>query len=226
MIVERYEFDRRLRQISFDALGQLEVAIRSVLSNTISAIHGAHWFLDGSVFVERFRHAELLANIEKSVNESKMPFIAHYRNRYDSPRLPPSWATAECMTFGSWSRIFSHLRDPGVKRRIAKSFRVDHVDVFAGWLHCLSYLRNVTSHQARVLGTNLVFRLKPSYSRKLVFANPNTFYAYATVIHYLATATKLPTSWKSDLQALLAKYPSIDPRELGFEPGWETQPGW
>lgn len=219
-IVERYEFDRRLRQTAFDALGQLEVAIRSVTSNTLSAVYGAHWFLDRAVFDASFRHEELRANIEKSVKESKMPFITHYRNNYGDPPLPPSWATAECMTFGTWSRIFSNLSDTGVKRRISKSFKVDHVDVFANWLHCLSYLRNAIYHHDRVLGTSLVFRLKPLYSRQLIFANPNSFHAYATVIHYLTTSTKLPTSWKSDLQALFASYRGIDPRELGFEPSW------
>lgn len=174
----------------------------------------------------KLRHDTLIATIQKAVDDSRTPFILHYRKNYDVPALRPSWSIAECVTFGFWSRIFSALTESKLRRRIAGSLRVDQADVFANWLHCLSYLRNITYHHGRVLGTSLVFSLKPLLRRQLVFANNQTFYAYATVIHYLLTHTGMPTTWKADLEGLFARFPGIDPCELGFAPGWASSPGW
>lgn len=228
-IIERYEFDQSLRKLTFEALGRIEVSIRATISNCLSEAHGPHWFSNGSLFTGQaggFDHGALVDEITGDVARSRMTFIEHYREHYDKPRLPPSWAMSECMSFGFWSKTYKIIASPSNRDRIAKMYGIEQSSVFGSWLRALSYLRNLTYHHGRLLRAYLVFPVKSYKHIRLGPTQNQTFYAYATVIHHILTNTGLPTSWKADLQALFARYPGIDPRELGFEPGWAARPGW
>lgn len=45
-----YVFDRRLRLLSLDAIERIEVAVRTVMSDSLSQRHGPHWFMDAQIF--------------------------------------------------------------------------------------------------------------------------------------------------------------------------------
>ena len=50
-VVERYEFDKALRQIIFGAVGILEIGLRTRIINVISEQYGSGlWYLDKALF--------------------------------------------------------------------------------------------------------------------------------------------------------------------------------
>jgi abortive infection bacteriophage resistance protein len=171
-------------------------------------------------------HQALVDEIAKDTQRSQTRFIEYYREHYNTPHLPPSWAMAECMSFGFWSKTYKIIANHSTRDRIAKMYGVNQSSVFGSWLRASSYLRNHTYHHGRLLGAYLVITIA-SYRHIRLSASVNqTFYAYATVIHYLLTHTGTPTTWKADLEDLFARFPGIDPCELGFAPGWASSPGW
>ena len=49
-IIERYNFDRHLRLILFDAIERIEIALRTKMIYHMSLKYGGLWYLDASLF--------------------------------------------------------------------------------------------------------------------------------------------------------------------------------
>lgn len=223
------ELDREVRAATIEAVDRLEVAIRSVIANHLSLTHSPHWFLDSSIFkpTEQWGIGKMVRKVEDEVGRAKgKAFIKHYFRQHDDPYLPPSWAISECVSFGMWSRTFAILRDPNDKKTIAKRFGVDNPEVFQSWIHALTVLRNLAAHHGQMLNVQLGVSPKNYKKAGLSFSPSNSFFAMATVIHYLLTKTDLPHRWKPVLKASFVAYPKVNISQLGFPQGWESFPGW
>lgn len=228
-IFQRYEFDRQLRKMTFDEVGRIEIALRCAISNHLSLKHGPHWFLEHKVFrrTKEWSFAAMVRTIDEAVARTKVsPFIEDYLDRYDVPCLPPSWAISECVTFGFWSRTYQIIKDADERKAISMKFSVENTEVFESWLHCLIYVRNMTSHHVRILRGSLVISPQKYKKRGVEFSNPNSFFAAATVVNYLLKNTGMPITWKQDLKNLFLRFPTIDPSEIGFPGNWELSKGW
>lgn len=228
-IAERYELDRQLRYHCFAAITRLETAIRAVIANHLSTAHGPHWFLQHDLFnhSSEWSLGKLVGKIEAEVDRSKKTtFISHYRTKFSEPYLAPSWAVAECVTFGMWSKTYNALKSEGDKKAISVRFKVNQPHVFTSWLHSLTVLRNTVAHHGRLLGHRFVAGPQNCRERNLFFDDPHTLYSVATVMNYLQTVTRLPNSWKADLEKTLQDFPGVDQAEVGFPISWKDQPGW
>ncbi|MBQ1764248.1 MAG: Abi family protein [Aquincola sp.] len=228
-IAARCELDRELRAATIEAIDRLEVAIRTVMANYLSLRHSPHWFLNTAIFkpTRDWGVGQLIRKIEEEVRRAEgKRFVAHYFNRHDDPYLPPSWSISECVTFGLWSRTYAILRDAHDKKAISKRFGVDQVEVFQSWIHTLTVVRNVAAHHGQLLRVRLGVAPANYKSAGIKFADQKSFYAAATVVHFLLVQTGLPHRWKAELTAIFQRYPDVEPAELGFPAGWTTQPGW
>lgn len=228
-IAERCELDRELRAATIEAIDRLEVAVRSVMANYLSLKHSPHWFLNSAIFkpTRRWGIGQLIRKIEDEVRRADgKRFVSHYFSRHDDPYLPPSWSISECVSFGLWSRTYAILRDPNDKKAICKRFDVDQSEVFQSWIHTLTVVRNIAAHHGQLLRVQLGVSPSSYKAASIRFADPKSFFAAATVIHYLLSKTGLPHRWKEDLIKIFARYPSVDIADLGFPVNWQSQPGW
>jgi abortive infection bacteriophage resistance protein len=227
-IVRRYQLDQDAKRILSNAMGPLEVAVRTVMSDTLSARHSPHWFLRQELFrPPPERHRSILRTIEEEVDRAReYTFIAHYRKHYDQPALPPSWAISECVSFGLWSRIFKLLQAPGDRIAICKVFGIDQPEVFESWLHACVVARNIAAHNARFL--NVKLSVAPSNYKRigLNFSHPKSYFAIATVMHILLQPTGHAATWRQAVEALDQTYSPEELRGLGFPQDWRRHPGW
>jgi abortive infection bacteriophage resistance protein len=229
LIAARCELDRELRAATITAIDRLEVAIRSVMANFLSLKHSPHWFLSSGIFKpsREWGIGQLIRKIEDEVKRSEgKRFVGHYYDRHDDPYLPPSWAISECVTFGLWSRTFAILRDANDKKAISKKFGIDQAEVFQSWIHTLTVVRNIAAHHGQLLKVKLGVSPSNYKTGGIKFNDQKSFFAAATVIHYLLNQTGLPHRWKSDLDEIFNKYPSVDIADLGFPKNWKTSAGW
>jgi abortive infection bacteriophage resistance protein len=228
-IVRRYEFDRELGAMTFEAVVRFEVAARSTISNYLSVKYGPHWFLRNEIFAptQRWGLGGLLKKVEDEVRRAhnRLP-VANYNQKYNDPYLPPSWAMSECVTFGMWSRTYAILRDQHDRKAIARKFQVDEPGVFQSWLHSMTDLRNVVAHHDRLLRSKLPNGPADYRRGNIRHADAHSFFAFATVLNYLLVATGLPSDWKANLVTLFDKYPDVPLPELGFPTTWQSEPGW
>lgn len=74
-VIERYEFDKSLRQILFDAIETLEVGLRTRIISTLSLTTGTGlWYLDNSLFENKDYHEDFVLDLKYSSWQKYRPF--------------------------------------------------------------------------------------------------------------------------------------------------------
>lgn len=233
-ILSLYQFDRDLRVLIMRELECIEVAIRTVISNTLSELQNdPFWYLDpgrtllGPVIRNGkrvlFDHAQFLGEVDFETHRSRDEFAKHYYRKYDDPPLPPSWVASECLSFGKWSRLYEHLKVG--KTPIASIFGLG-VDVLESWLHCLTNLRNICAHHGMVCRRKFVFRPKTHIRERSHFVNNQSFYCYAVVIQILLKSMQVQPEWPTRLKQHFNQYPNISPITMGVPANWDNAPLW
>lgn len=221
-IVDLYNFDRELRLIIFDTIEMIEVALRAVLTDTLSLQYNPHWFMDSGLFEEVSRHTITIETIRKSTIESSFKardnFISHYYNSYSTPDLPPSWMTLETLTIGALSVIFKSLRRD-IRKVIATQFQLDEI-ILSSWLHALAYTRNLVAHHSRIW--NRKFTIKPKILRrhKSFLTDDSSIFSQYIMIGYLLKIIIPHYNLKSKFLELFSKYHNVDITQMGFSSNW------
>lgn len=90
-IIDRYNFDRHLRLILFDAIERIEIALRTKMIYHLSMVYGGLWYLDTSLFspstitingTEKMIYQNTIEELKKEINRSQEIFIKDHRYRY------------------------------------------------------------------------------------------------------------------------------------------------
>ena len=228
-----YRFDRELRLLALDAIEKIEVAARTVISDTLANRYHAHWYLDQSLFAKAFRYTELIRAIEKDTHFDTQggyhPIFKHYYHTYHEPKSPPSWMLAEGLTLGTWSKLFAFLKQKTDKQAVASAFGLP-AKVLQSWLHSLSHLRNTCAHHGILW--NRHFHTLPMIPQHLTPADKSQFQPNHLVKAQLAMLqvwlqTVAPgSSWSNRLYQLFQKYSTIPLKDTGFEPAWFHHAFW
>jgi abortive infection bacteriophage resistance protein len=225
-IINLYIFDRKLRLLVMDAIERIEVAIRAVLSDTMSLAHDPHWFMNASNFKESFNHKNFMEKVDEAVKEigRHQTFINHYNSTYNDPIYPPSWMLFEILHFGTVSKIYSALPLPHQKE-IAGQFGV-HYRILTSWLHTISSLRNICAHHARLW--NRVFGISPRSVKALQehFDHNDRFYAQVVTIKVLLDKITGHSLWAQKLKDLFDEYPDVPKAPMGFPENWTKSDLW
>jgi abortive infection bacteriophage resistance protein len=234
-ILDSYTFDRKLRLLVIDAIERIEIAVRTVITNTLATTYGAHWYLNDKLFLKRFKHDELIQRIKKETlflasegtkqYEKREPFIQSYFLKYSNPELPAIWMVAEVLPLGTWSMIFANLIDRQDQKNICSHFNLSY-KVMTSWLHCLNYLRNLCAHHSKLW--NRSFTLKPLVANdyKDQFKNNSRFSAQAAILKIFLNIISPGNSWSNQLEALIEDHAVINIRRMGFYEGWKKSHFW
>ncbi len=229
--LDLYYFDKRLRALLFTVIQSVEIAFRSKIIHHVALRHGAFWFADGSLCLNRAKFQENLSVIKKEVQRSKEDFIQEHFQKYSLPDVPPVWKTLEVTSFGTLSKLYCNLSDNTVKKRIARDLNLPQHAVLESWMKCTVVLRNCIAHHARVW--NRRFPQMPQLALSLRGAwisntavRPNKLYAQLCCLAYLNDSIHPNNDFKQQLSLLLNIYPKVDLHAMGFPAGWKREPLW
>ncbi|MEQ0776603.1 Abi family protein [Paraburkholderia tropica] len=232
-VVELYDFDRRLRSITMDAVERIEVALRAALSNPLSIEFGSHWYSDRERFGDLRQYARVLDQIARECENKKGLALTHYYQTYAKPELPPIWLVCERLSLGALSRVFDALtiRDRKAAGRHAWPEIPDVL--LGGWLQSLTDLRNACAHHARLWDMKMTVSppARPAGKALVHFApemtDPHSFYSRAAMMKALLDPLGYGGEWRDALSRTLTGCCHVDARvHLGFPTGWETRPAW
>ena len=220
-ILTLYDFDRQLRLATLDAIERVEVALRAAVVNRLAMAHGPHFHCDSSHFCDLKTFGEFYS----IADEATYLAVRHYKWKYSSPPLAPIWAITEALTFGGLSHFFASLT-LGNRKLVALDFGYDET-LLVSWFRSLSTLRNMCAHHNRLWNASIKVN-EPKQAKVLAaeLTKANKYYARAVVLQALLKATVADGAWKSTLSALLARYPSVNPLEMGFPADWEGRAIW
>ena len=70
-----YNFDTQLRILMFEAIQEIEIALRTKVNHEFSMQHGAFWFYDTSLADDEHKYIENMNAIDRELQRSKEDFI-------------------------------------------------------------------------------------------------------------------------------------------------------
>jgi abortive infection bacteriophage resistance protein len=224
-----YRFDNGLRQFLYNQIGGVEVAVRSAMANIITAETGdMFWMTDSRNFINQLQFEKTLAIIQHELEISKEEFIHHFRSKYSNP-YPPAWMLVEILPMGTLNYIYNNLYDSRLKKKVAAHFSLT-VPVFSSWFTIVILTRNACCHYARVWNKENAVApvlpkklprpwIDPSIPRMRIFYN-------ICILKWFVDVIEPENSLREQLEALLAKYPMVDTRAMGFPDDWRDEPLW
>ncbi len=224
-VLNLYFFDKKLRQLTFSAVKQIEIALRSVITNTMASEYGAYWFNDARFFDAKINNSfhtaqNIIKDVTKDCSENKKTvFIKHYYDTYKEPELPPSWMVFEALSMGSVSMLYK-LLEREHRKKIAVYFGQDEI-YLTSWAHSLTHIRNICAHHLRLW--NRIFSIKPKINKRIGAFNRTDysrekFYVQAVIIETLLNKIEPQNTWQEDFNDLIMLH-KINTKAMGYPKG-------
>ena len=161
-----FEFDKNIRNIFLKYSLEIEMILKSYLSETISSKYGIQNYL----LKENFDYA---LN-EKIINESigaikeeiakqngKHDAVTHYMSKYGF--IPP-FVLTKILTFGELSRLYGMLKQSD-RQNISKKFKLSD-KVLKQIIMNITMVRNICAHNDRLFSFHSKFRISFKYIDK------------------------------------------------------------
>jgi abortive infection bacteriophage resistance protein len=145
-IYRRYDFDRKLRLILFNAIEQIEIALRTKMIYHLSIAYGGLWYLNPTLFesvvitqkgVSQTAHLFALEELQKEYDRSQEAFIQEQRFLYPEQKAD-AWKILEVASMGTLSKLYKNLRNKlSQKASIANEMGLNSTFTFVGWLESI-----------------------------------------------------------------------------------------
>ena len=228
-VMTLYRFDKKLRLFIFNEIEKIEVAVRSAIVNIGSEMtDNPFWMTDNSHFTDRNKFAHTMALIDAEINRSREDFIVHFKQTY-CDAYPPAWILAEILPFGVITNIYSNIKLPRIKKRVAQKFGLQ-VAPFESWLTIVTLTRNSCCHHARVWNKqNTIRPMMPnniSGAWLVLPTDPLRIYFNLCIIKYFIDIISPKNDMRDKLLKLLSVFPSVDLAAMGFPQNWLQESLW
>jgi abortive infection bacteriophage resistance protein len=233
-VIERYNFDRHLRLILFDAIERIEIALRTKMISHLSLNFGPLWYLDKSIFSDSNQHQEHISNLMREYGYSKEIFIQDHKKRYKGID-PEAWKIMEIASMGTLSKFYKNLNHQlPEKSAIAKEMGLNLHSELSSWLESIVYVRNIVAHHSRLWSRNMVkqpideinnpqgdwlgFELLPVQRKKP--------FLIITSMVFICNKVTPNHQIKSKIVDLLLEEPKLPIYKMGFLNNWQNHPIW
>ena len=228
-VMTRYMFDQRLRSLLLEALSYVEISVRNQWSRELvqRSSRGEYAHLDPGLFDPVYYSdnlQELKANYDR-VRGQKGP-------DFQSADI---WDLAPTMSFGSLSKWYSSLADPGFRQSISANYGVDGSTLRSA-LRYLTAVRNTCAHHERIWNLTIKPGLRIPRelggSREMAQAfNKNVrekIYNGLVMVTHLMEVITPNGDWPERLFAFreAGTYSSVPYRNMGFPDGWREFATW
>ena len=226
-VIKLYNFDKSLRDLIMEEMGDIEIFFRSSLGHQLGKIDPLVHMNRCLLGVDKEEsYYKWLSKYTNHMSRSREDFIKHHQNSYGGRDNVPIWAAVEIMDWGLLYNLYL-LSPQKVRVSVARGCQLT-TQQLESWLKALNILRNYSAHQARVY--NMVYAFQPKYPRgDELFKDiqGNRIFGQATMIQYLHKTLGLSDAQK--LPKVFKQYPEnkfVPKTSLGLFDGWEEHPLW
>ena len=171
-----YEFDKNIKAIFLKYTLEIEVIIKSLMSNTLAEEYGVEDYLKLENFDDNANEELVnvfIEKIEKEIDDNyiKHPAIKHYKDTYN---FVPPFVLTKILTFGAISRYYSLLKQSD-RQKISKYFKLSD-KLLRQILINLTMVRNISAHSDRLFNYrnkyDISFKnIEKDYNRKEYLCN-------------------------------------------------------
>jgi abortive infection bacteriophage resistance protein len=243
-IVDRYNFDRQLRLILFDAIERIEIALRTKMIYHMSVSYGGLWYLDPALFgnttitlndgTVKTIHQKTVDELKKEVVRSQESFIKDHRFRYPNQDAD-AWKTLEVASMGTLSKLYKNLKHQlPEKSAIANEMGLNLHSELSSWLEAIAYIRNIIAHHSRLWSRNMV--KKPTeqlnnpmgqwFTSQLTQVQTKKPFLIISSMLYLCNMVAPSHQIRTKILELINSNPQIPVYKLGFLNNWQNEPLW
>lgn len=152
-IYRLYEFDSIFRNILIHVIEQLEIQLRTQISNYLALKYGSEGHIDPANFTDKKTktgktvHTTVMDSFNKEREHQKnAPFVKHHMDKYEGHF--PVWVAIELFTFGNLSSLYS-IMVLDDRKEIAKLYKTEP-KYLGSWILALVEIRNICAHYSRL----------------------------------------------------------------------------
>ena len=153
-ILARYMFDRKLRQLIFDALSRIEIALRTRIAHDWAReTEDDKPQRSSNHYRASFEVGDFLSTVDAYYKDNRSEEALRDRKQYKDVRVLPIDLFVEYTTFGNIQKLLSRgiKETSGIVESIAANMGMtDDLDFFLSGISLLKDVRNNCAHQARV----------------------------------------------------------------------------
>ncbi len=232
-VLNKYNFDRHLRLILFDAVERIEIALRTKMIYHLSLIHGPLWYENPTIFNDANRHSKHLEKLLKEYDYSQEIFIREHKRNHSGEK-PEAWKIMEIASMGTLSKFYKNIKHQlPEKAKVANEMGLSLHSELSSWLEAVVYVRNIIAHHSRLWSRNMVKRpiehiRSPNgwFTNPLEFAQKKKAFLIISSMIYLCNHVTPNHSIKSKILNLIDQNPDIPVYKLGFFNNWREEPIW
>ena len=225
-----YIFDSKLRNLVTDALGHIEVSLRTQLELEMSLAHGSRWYTDLTLAYDEDLFNKNLEELKGHWNRSREIFKKHYETEYDNSLPPPAWMIFETTTFGTVSKIYSNIKkELPAKTKIANYFGFTKASakVFISWMQHLNLVRNICAHYSRLFSRSFIVRPMIPTSKPVKWVNDvpaqDRIYISICIITYFLDICAPEFNFRKNLKEVMSMCRPAQLPSMGFPADWKNQ---
>jgi len=233
-VVERYNFDRHLRLILFDAVERIEIALRTKMIYHLSISYGATWYLDSNLFVEQDKHIEHINHLQREFAYSQEIFIKDHKRKHPNTNAE-AWKIMEIASMGTLSKFYKNLNHQlPEKSLIAKEMGLNLHSELSSWLEAIVYVRNIIAHHSRLWSRNMVKKPIDNINNPIGIWFDNNllpvqrkkpFLIISSMI-YMSNKVTPNHQIKDKILTVIDNNPEVPIYKLGFLNNWRSEPLW
>jgi len=241
-IIKRYNFDRHLRLILFDAIERIEVALRTKMIYHLSMAYGSLWYMDADLFETTplpsdsgtTIYQNIISELKKEFLRSQEIFIKDQRRRFPNEEAD-AWKIMEVASMGTLSKLYKNLKHQlPEKATIAKEMGLNLHSELSSWLEAITYVRNIIAHHSRLWSRNMVKRpvenlnnpTRQWFNSPLMQVQTKKPFLIISCMLYLCNEVTPGHQIKAKILHLFDSNPDISVYKLGFLNNWKNQPLW
>lgn len=224
-IYRLYEFDSIFRNILIHVIEQLEIQLRTQISNFLALKYGSEGYVDPAHFTEKKTkngepvHTTVMESFNKEREHQKnAPFVKHHMAKYEGHF--PVWVAVELFTFGNLSSLYSImvLED---RKEIARLYNTEP-KYLGSWILALVEIRNICAHYSRLYNMPLkqTPHLYPEYQKYRV-GTINKVFPALLAIKRMLNCDERWNAFEIQLEALIDEYSDVVRLSfMGFPKEW------
>ena len=242
-IIERYDFDRQLRQILFGGIEQIEIAVRTKMIYHLSIAYSGLWYLNHDLFdsttyiidgKRKTAHCKVLEDLQKELDRTQEIFIKEHQLKHPK-QSPEAWKLLEITSMGTLSKLYKNMKITlPEKSIISKEMGINSPHVFCSWLESIAYMRNIIAHHSRLWSRTMTKR--PSmklnnpiggwFNQPLKQGQIDKPFSIISCMVYLCNFLNFTNEIKPKILDLIQTYPNLPIYKLGFFNQWHSEPLW
>lgn len=226
-IYRLYMFDSAFKNGLVHIIEQLEIQLRTQISNYLALKYGAEGYMDPSNFTGMKNkngesiHDNVINSFKKECEHQKnAPFVKHHIDKYDGHF--PVWVAVELFTFGNLSSLYS-IMIPEDQRAIARLYNTEP-KYLGSWILSIVEIRNICAHYSRLYNMPLkqAPHMYPEYQKYRGKKNIKVFPAIICIRRMLSKDERWK-EYEEQLETIMDEYSDVVKLSfIGFPNEWKT----